>query len=112
MGGRSAGCPDLGRAMATWKYAIASLVRAAEGAFDANSMRYVVQIQSDTDAYLAQMSEENFPVVAGNNRQVFEALRGWMESQQTQGVSVDLDDASLPNVFRGVLCGTMSCYGV
>ena len=33
-----------------------------------------IQISTDTDAFAAQMSEENFPVVAANNRQVISSL--------------------------------------
>lgn len=56
--GKSAACPDIVRAILTWKFAIAHLARAGEEAFDANAMKYVAQIQSDTDAYMVQMSED------------------------------------------------------
>lgn len=106
--GKSEQCPDMAKAMNTWRFAISSLKKATEGALDANTMQYVTQIGSDTDAFTAQMSEENFPVVAQNNRQVFNALRGWLEGQPQ--VAVDSNDASLPNPLRGQLCGPSSCY--
>mmetsp|Transcript_26292 Transcript_26292/g.81973 ORF Transcript_26292/g.81973 Transcript_26292/m.81973 type:complete len:251 (+) Transcript_26292:37-789(+) len=107
-GGKSDACPDMAKAMNTWKYAISSLQRATEGQLDANTMQYVNQIASDTDAFSAQMSEENFPVVVGNNRQVFAALRGWLEGQPR--ADIDLNDPSLPNPVKGRLCGATSCY--
>mmetsp|Transcript_104209 Transcript_104209/g.323999 ORF Transcript_104209/g.323999 Transcript_104209/m.323999 type:complete len:251 (-) Transcript_104209:307-1059(-) len=107
-GGKSDACPDMAKAMATWKYAIGSLQRATEGQLDANTMQYVNQIASDTDAFAAQMSEDNFPVVVGNNRQVFNALRGWLEGQPK--AELDPNDPSLPNPLKGRLCGPTSCY--
>lgn len=106
--GKSDQCPDMAKAVSTWKYAINALKKATEGALDANTMQYVNQISSDTEAFSAQMSEENFPVVVGNNRQVFNALRGWLDSQPK--ANVDADDQSLPNVMRGTLCGASSCF--
>uniref|UniRef100_A0A7S1W3E2 Apple domain-containing protein n=1 Tax=Alexandrium catenella TaxID=2925 RepID=A0A7S1W3E2_ALECA len=106
--GKSEACPDMAKAMNTWKYAIASLQRATDGQLDANTMQYINQIASDTDAFSAQMSEENFPVVIGNNRQVFNALRGWLEGQSR--ADVDPNDPSLPNPLKGRLCGATSCY--
>uniref|UniRef100_A0A7S2J8S1 Apple domain-containing protein n=1 Tax=Alexandrium andersonii TaxID=327968 RepID=A0A7S2J8S1_9DINO len=106
--GKSPECPDIAKAMNTWKYAISSLQRATDGQLDAGTMQYINQIASDTDAFAAQMSEENFPVIAANNRQVFQALNGWLMSQpQTQ---VDPNDASLPGPLRGKLCGPSHCY--
>jgi len=106
--GKSDQCPDMARAVTTWRFAIKHLQKATEGALDAGTSQYVSQIGSDTDAFAAQMSEENFPVVVGNNRQVFLALRGWMESQPQ--ADVDPNDASLPNPMRGKLCGATSCF--
>lgn len=106
--GKSELCPDIARAMMTWKFAIAALKRATEGALDAGTMSYVTQIAGDTEAFMAQMSEENFPVVVNNNRQVFQALRGWMEGQPK--ANTDSNDHSLPNPMRGQLCGATSCY--
>lgn len=106
--GKSDACPDMGRAITTWKFAIKHLKLATEGALDANTMQFVHQIGSDTDAFAAQMSQENFPVVVNNNRQVINALRGWLEDQPK--VEIDVNDASLPNPLRGKLCGTTSCY--
>merc|ERR1712039_62235 len=106
--GKSDQCPDMAKAMSTWKYAISALKKATEGALDANTMQFVNQIASDTDAFSAQMSEENFPVVVGNNRQVFAALKGWLDSHPK--VDLDQNDLSLPNVMRGKLCGANSCF--
>jgi len=106
--GKSDACPDMAKAISTWKYAIGALQRATEGALDANTMQYVTQIGQDTDGFAAQMSEENFPVVLGNNRQVFSALKGWLDSQPKE--EFDPNDASLPNPMRGKLCGTSSCF--
>lgn len=106
--GKSDACPDMARAISTWKFAISHLKKATEGQLDANTMQYVTQIATDTDAFAGQPTEENFPVVIGNNRQVFNALRGWLDSQPK--VDIDGNDASLPNPLRGELCGTASCY--
>mmetsp|Transcript_7391 Transcript_7391/g.17475 ORF Transcript_7391/g.17475 Transcript_7391/m.17475 type:complete len:247 (+) Transcript_7391:46-786(+) len=106
--GKSEVCPDMAKAMNTWKFAISSLQRATEGQLDANTMQYVNQIASDTDAFSAQMSEENFPVVAGNNRQVFNALMGWLDSQPKP--EINPNDPSLPNPLKGKLCGATSCF--
>lgn len=107
-GGKSDACPDMARAVTTWKFAIKHLKRAGEGKLDANTMGFVTQVAGDTDAFAAQMSEENFPVVAANNRQVFQALGAWLSSQ---GVApVNPADASLPSPLRGNLCGPSHCY--
>jgi len=87
---------------------LANLKKATEGMLDANTMQYVTQIGSDTDAFGSQPTEENFPVVVGNNRQVFIALRGWLESQPQ--IEIDKSDMSLPNPVRVILCGANSCY--
>jgi len=107
-GGKSDACPDMARAVSTWKFAISHLKRATEGAIDANTQQFVNQISADTDAFAAQMSEESFPVVVGNNRQVFNALHAWMQSQPR--VEVNPNDASLPNPLRGHLCMASSCF--
>lgn len=106
--GKSDQCPDMARAITTWKFAIKHLKKATEGQLDAGTMQYINQISSDTDAFAAQMSEENFPVVVMNNRQVFQALAGWLDSQPK--VDTNPDDASLPNPMRGKLCGASSCF--
>lgn len=106
--GKSDACPDMARAVTTWKFAIKHLKQATEGALDANTQQYISQIATDTDAFAAQMSEENFPVIAGNNRQVFIALTGWMSSQPQ--AAVDPNDMSVPNILRGQLCGPTTCY--
>jgi len=106
--GKNDACPDMARAITTWKFAIKHLHRAIEGKVDANTAQYVSQIASDTEAFASQMSEENFPVIAGNNRQVFNVLDGWINSQPT--ALVDTTDASLPNPMMGKLCGPNSCY--
>jgi hypothetical protein len=106
--GKSEACPDIARAVTTWKFAIKHLKQATDGALDANTQQYITQIGTDTDAFAAQMSEENFPVIAGNNRQVFQALAGWMGSQPTS--AVDPNDMSVPNPLRGLLCGPSTCY--
>jgi hypothetical protein len=98
----------MARAMNTWKFAIANLKDAAGGQLDENTQQYITQVQGDSDAFLAQMSEENFPVIVGNNRQVFNALAGWLAS--TPRAQIDPNDASLPNPLRGKLCGPNSCY--
>jgi hypothetical protein len=87
---------------------IKHLKQATDGKLDANTMQYITQIGTDTDAFAAQMSEENFPVIAGNNRQVFNALAGWLQGQP--GVAVDPNDMSLPNPARGLMCGPTTCY--
>jgi len=79
--GKSEKCPDMASAVTTWKFAIKHLKQATENSLDANTQQYITQIATDTDAFAAQMSEENLPVIAGNNRQVFNALQGWMSSQ-------------------------------
>jgi len=106
--GKNEACPDMARAITTWKFAIKHLKKAAEGKTDANTVQYVTQIASDTDAFASQMSEENFPVIAGNNRQVFNVLQSWMDTQPA--IPVDKNDGSLPNVMKGILCGPNSCY--
>lgn len=106
--GKSDACPDMGKAIRTWRFAITSLKVATDGFLDANTMQYVSQIAADTDAFAAQMNEDNFPVVIGNNRQVFEALHGFLSSQPK--MDVDYDDLSLPNPLRGKLCGASSCF--
>lgn len=107
-GGKSEQCPDLARAVQTWRYAISHLQKATEGQLDENTLQYVNQIHQDTEAFAAQMNEENFPVVVGNNRQVFNALWGWLQSQPQ--AQVDQNDASLAHPLRGQLCGPRSCY--
>jgi len=106
--GKSDTCPDMLAAMTTWKFAIRHLQKATEGKLDANTMNYVNQIATDTNSFASQMSEENFPVVAGNNRQVFNALDGWLAAQPS--IPLDPSDASLPSPLRGRLCGPNSCY--
>jgi len=106
--GKSDVCPDMARAVTTWKFAIKHLKQAVDGALDANTQQYITQIGTDTDAFAAQMSEENFPVIAGNNRQVFQSLAGWMASQPA--AEVDPNDLSIPNPARGMLCGPVTCY--
>jgi len=106
--GKSDQCPDMMRAITTWKFAIAQLKKATEGQLDANTMQYVTQIATDTAAFSSQPTEENFPVVVGNNRQIFMALRGWLEGQPQ--IEFDRNDPSLPNPARGMLCGANSCY--
>jgi len=108
-GGKSDQCPDMARAIHTWRYAIAQLRQAADGQLDENTQGFVKQISQDTDAFANQMTEENFPIIQGNNRQVFNALRGWLEGQQPQD-GLDPNDVSLPNPLRGHLCGPNSCY--
>mmetsp|Transcript_111990 Transcript_111990/g.349005 ORF Transcript_111990/g.349005 Transcript_111990/m.349005 type:complete len:102 (+) Transcript_111990:78-383(+) len=98
----------MARAVTTWKFAIKHLKRATEGKLDANTMNFINQVAGDTDAFAAQMSEENFPVIAANNRQVFQALMGWLMSQPK--AEVDPNDASLPNTLRGKLCGPSHCF--
>lgn len=106
--GKSDACPDMARAITTWRYAIKHLKKATEGKVDPNTINFINQVSDDTDAFAAQMSEDNFPVVVGNNRQVFQALGSWMAAQPS--VPVDSNDASLPNPLRGHLCGAASCY--
>jgi len=106
--GKSDACPDMGKAIRTWRFAIAHLKTATDGQLDANTMQYVAQIAADTDAFAAQMSEENFPVIIGNSRQVFLALRGWLAAQPK--MDVDPNDISLPSPLRGKLCGASSCF--
>jgi len=105
--GKNDRCPDMARAITTWKFAIKHLKKAGEGKLDANTMQYASQIGSDTDAFASQMSEENFPVIVGNNRQVFNVLDQWLSSQVAP--RVDMSDPSLPNPVRGQLCGPNSC---
>jgi hypothetical protein len=107
-GGKGDACPDMARAITTWKFAIKHLKKAADGKVDANTIQYITQIGSDTDAFSAQMSEENFPVIASNNRQVFNVMQSWMDQQPV--IRTDPNDASLPNPALGKLCGPNSCY--
>lgn len=106
--GKSDACPNVEHGANTWKFAIRHLQKATEGRLDAGTIQYVNQIAADTDAFLAQISEENFPVVVANNRQVFNALYSWMQSQPK--ASIDPADKSLPAPLRGSLCGSKSCY--
>jgi len=106
--GKSDKCPDMARAITTWRFAIKHLKRATEGKVDPNTINFINQISDDTDAFAAQMSEDNFPVVAGNNRQVFLALHSWMESQGKPNFNAN--DVSLPNPVKGHLCGASSCF--
>merc|ERR1712066_60343 len=89
--GKSEACPDMAQAVTTWKFPIKHMERATEGKLDANTMGFVTQVAGDTDAFAAQMSEENFPVVAANNRQIFQALAGWLGSQGS--ATIDPTDA-------------------
>lgn len=107
-GGKSDACPDMARAITTWRFAIKHLKKATEGKVDPNTINFINQVSDDTDAFAAQMSEDNFPVVVGNNRQVFTALHSWMASQPK--ITTNPADASLPNPLRGQLCGAASCY--
>lgn len=100
-------CPDMARAMGTWRFAIASMLRASEGVVDTSTRQYMNQISEDTKEFITHMSEESFPVIVGNNRQVFNALRGWLRGQPTDH---DPEDMSLPLPLRGKLCGPESCY--
>merc|ERR1711933_281731 len=43
---------------------ISHLKRATEGALDAGTSQFVQQISADTEAFEAQITEENFPVCA------------------------------------------------
>lgn len=106
--GRNDACPDMAKAIRTWRFAIANLKIATDGVLDANTMQYVNQVAADTDAFASQINEETFPVVVANNREVFNALLGWLDSQPK--ASIDPNDASLPNPLRGRLCGITSCY--
>jgi len=106
--GKSDACPDMARAVTTWRFAIRHLKRATEGKVDPNTINFINQVSDDTDAFAAQMSEDNFPVVVGNNRQVFMALGSWLASQPQP--SVDTRDASLPNPVRSQFCGPASCH--
>mmetsp|Transcript_54384 Transcript_54384/g.157245 ORF Transcript_54384/g.157245 Transcript_54384/m.157245 type:complete len:371 (+) Transcript_54384:110-1222(+) len=106
--GKNEACPDMARAVTTWRYAIRHLKKATEGKVDPNTVNFINQVSDDTDAFAAQMSEDNFPVVVGNNRQVFNALASWMMS--TPKPNFDPNDLSLPNPLRGELCGAASCH--
>jgi len=106
--GKSDVCPDIARAITTWKFAISHLKKAIVGNLDANTQSYLEQIGADTDAYAGQMTEESFPLIVANNRQVFVAMTGWMQSQP-RGVA-DPNDMSLPNPVRGQFCGPNTCY--
>jgi hypothetical protein len=106
--GKSDACPDMAKAMKTWTFAIKHLKKATEGRVDANTLQYITQIAGDTDAFAAQMSEENFPVISANNRQVFNVMQSWMDQQPAS--PIDPNDPSLPNPAKGMLCGPQSCY--
>lgn len=106
--GKGDACPDMARAVTTWRFAIKHLQKAVAGKLDENTLNYVNQISTDTDAFAAQMSEENFPVVAANNRQVFNALTGFLQGQGSPAIPAN--DASLPGPVRGELCGPSHCY--
>jgi len=107
--GLSDACPDMAKAVNTWQFAIKNLKKAAGGKLDAGTLQYVSQIEADTNAFAAQMSDQNFPLIMANNRQVFNALNSWMESQPK--AAVDPNDASLPAPLRGNFCGPVACYG-
>lgn len=107
--GRSDTCPDMARAAKTWKFAIDHLQRATDGKLDQGTANFVSQIGQDLEAFESQMTEENFPVVMANNRQVFNALGSYLRAQPSDH-KVDPSDPSLPNPMRGSLCGPGSCY--
>jgi len=107
--GLSDACPDMARAVNTWQYAIRNLKKAAAPKLDAGTMQYITQIEADTNAFAAQMSDQNFPLIMSNNRQVFNALQSWMDNQPK--VDVDVMDSSLPLPVRGSFCGPVACYG-
>mmetsp|Transcript_36317 Transcript_36317/g.67553 ORF Transcript_36317/g.67553 Transcript_36317/m.67553 type:complete len:361 (+) Transcript_36317:83-1165(+) len=107
--GLSDACPDMAKAVNTWQFAIRNLKKAAATKLDAGTLQYVNQIEADTNAFAAQMSDQNFPLIMSNNRQVFQALQSWMDSQPK--VQVDATDSSLPLPLRGSFCGPVACYG-
>jgi hypothetical protein len=99
----------MARAVTTWQYAIKKLKEAAAGRLDAGTVQYVTQIEADTNAFAAQMSDQNFPLIMANNRQVFNALHTWMAGQPQ--VAIDPADLSAPLPLRGSFCGPVACYG-
>lgn len=107
--GVSDACPDMAAAVNTWQYAIKKLKEAASGRMDAGMMQYITQIEADTNAFAAQMSDQNFPLIMANNRQVFNAFHSWMSGQPQ--VNVDPGDSSAPLPTRGSFCGPVACYG-
>lgn len=107
--GVSPDCPDMARALTTWRFAIAALQRATKGILEPNAYKYVQTVADDTEAFVRQMSHENFPVIVANNRIVFDTLQGWLR-QQPQG-QASPDDLSLPAPLHGKLCGPSSCFG-
>lgn len=107
--GLSDACPDMAKAVNTWQFAIRNLKKAAGSKLDAGTLQFVNQIEADTTAFAAQMSDQNFPLIMANNRQVFQALQSWMESQPK--VEIDINDSSLPLPLRGSFCGPVACYG-
>lgn len=107
--GLSDSCPDMAKAVNTWQFAIKALKKAAGPKLDAGTLQYVTQIEADTAAFAAQMSDQNFPLIMSNNRQVFQALHSWMDNQPK--VNIDVTDSSLPLPLRGSFCGPVACYG-
>ncbi|CAE7685021.1 Tbc1d10b [Symbiodinium sp. CCMP2592] len=108
--GLSDACPDMAKAVNTWQFAIRNLKKAAGSKLDAGTLQYVNQIEADTTAFAAQMSDQNFPLIMANNRQVFQALQSWMESQPKASVPVSLTRCSVMSgrwiltVFTQPLC--------
>lgn len=103
-------CPDLHRAMRTWDFGIKQLTAATEGT-NTNIAGYLEQISADAEQFLspagmevpADQAAEMYRIGAQNNRQVFEAVRAFLQSQpQTELSQLD---ASLPRPVRGLLCG-------
>lgn len=108
-GGRSERCPDLERAVQTWKFAIDQLQEAVRGQVDESTMQWVNVITDDTHALSTQgVTDEGYEIVSSNNRQVFSIMRGWLESHGT--IEFSPDDTTLPNPLRGELCGRSSCF--
>jgi len=114
-GGKNAACPDLHDAMRTWEYAIESLESVLKGK-EHNFANFVEQISNDAGYFLNMGDEppagvnlgEMYGVAAANNRQVLDAIRSWL---QTNDVGKDDNEAqiskldiSVPRPARGLLC--------
>lgn len=109
-------CPNLHLAMRTWDFGIKQLAAAVEGT-NTNIGGYLEQISADAEQFLspagmelpADQAAEMYRISAQNNRQVFEAVRNFLQGQPRKEPG-QLLDASLPRPVRGLLCGE-TCAG-
>jgi len=99
---------NLHDAMRTWSFGIEKLRGAlADTPTTDNVAPILTQISEDASAFMHMQPEDQqfesvYGIAAANNRQVFNALRGFLSS--TPKVDVSPWDPSLPLPVRGMLC--------